>query len=635
MTSEKDGETEPVSASLSAMRGGLEGHFDVSGSGATSLDPGDPRRIGSFALLGVLGSGGMGRVYLGTAAGQYAAVKQVLPALAEDQNFLRHFGHELDNLARLPAGVSARLLASDRVTRPPWFATEYIPGVTLSEALHLHGGPLPVDSLWRLLRDAADGLRAVHAADMVHRDLKPSNVMLTLDGLTLIDFGVARAADQSRLTRTGMVIGTPAYMAPEQAVADPQLSPAADVFALGSLLLYAANGRPPFGDGSGPGLLYRIVHTDADLGRLPDTDPELSAVVESCLAKDPAERPTAAELFERARGHVPAAVTSLWPPAVMDRITERAAFADTPPPTVASDATEPAPPAPVSPPAEARAATSREPRERRTRVLLLAMPVVVVVGTTLTIALGPFDASSEGAGPGPSTPTAVVSPSESAAGGRSPKPTPPSSRPPGSRPGSSSSPASPGTPGGGADDGRSDAGTGSAAGGSDGSGGSGSGAGGSGSDSGSGSAGSDGDNPPAQPAPSGTHLLRGASTGRCLADSYSAYSGSSVSNSVCGAPSGNGTTMNYRWTYEPLSGTTFRLVSRGTGRCIESRSYAGIAIVDCNGSEAQAWRVTATKPNGHTLQNVADRTCLAMPSSIGFESAACNPSDTAQLWRNS
>ncbi|MGW0699486.1 protein kinase domain-containing protein [Streptomyces sp. NPDC002867] len=520
--------------------------------------------------------------------------------------------------------------------QPPWFATEYIPGLTLSEALRLHGGPLPVDSLWRLLRDAADGLRAVHAADMVHRDLKPSNVMLTLDGLTLIDFGVARAADQSRLTRTGMVIGTPAYMAPEQAVADRRLSPAADVFALGSLLLYAANGRPPFGDGSGPDLLYRIVHTDADLGRLPDTDPELSAVVESCLAKDPSQRPTAAELFDRARGHVPAATTSLWPPDVMDRITERAAFAGNPPPAVGPEPESPGPETPQpargpgstepdTPPAEAVGPASRKPRERRTRVLVLALPVVVVVGTTLTIALGPFDGSSEGAGPGPSTPTAVVSPSASAAGGRSPKPTPPASRPPGSQPGSSSSPASPGTPGGGGDDGTGDAG-GSAAGGTTGSGGS----------SGSGDSGSGaGDKPPAQAAPSGTHLLRGASTGRCLADSYSAYSGSSVSNSVCGEPSGNGTTMSYRWTYTPVSGTTFRLVSRGTGRCIESRSYAGIAIVDCNGSEAQAWQITATKSNGHTLRNVADKTCLAMSGSIGFQTTPCNPSEPAQLWRNS
>ncbi|WP_432249022.1 serine/threonine-protein kinase [Streptomyces sanyensis] len=316
----------------------------MTGSGARPREAGDPRRIGPFALLGVLGSGGMGRVYLGSSAGRYAAVKQVLPALAEDEDFLRHFGHELDNLARLPDGVSAALLASDRGARPPWLATEYIPGITLGEAVRLHGGALPCDTVWRLLRDAAAGLRAVHAVEMVHRDLKPSNVMLTADGAKLIDFGVARAADQSRLTRTGMVIGTPAYMAPEQAVAEGRLTGAADVFALGSLLLYAANGRPPFGDGSGLDLLYRIVHTEPDLGGLARTAPELAGVVAACLAKDPAERPTAAELFERAGEHTLAlapGAAAPWPRAVAERIAERTAFAATPPP----EADEPGGPA--------------------------------------------------------------------------------------------------------------------------------------------------------------------------------------------------------------------------------------------------------------------------------------------------
>lgn len=283
------------------MQGGSNNNSSpdrLSGSGAVPLDAEDPRRIGAFRLLGVLGSGGMGRVYLGAVPGKFAAVKRVLPVLAEDADFLSHFGHELDNLARLPAGASTRLLASDRTSKPPWFATEFIPGVTLDEAVRLNGGPLSGGALWRLLRDAAAGLRVVHGADMVHRDLKPSNVMLTGDGLSLIDFGVARAADQSRLTRTGMVIGTPAYMAPEQAVADPVLTGAADVFALGGLLLYAANGRPPFGDGSGPDLLYRVVHAAPDFGGLAEVDPSLAELVQKCLSKDPADRPTAADLVD-------------------------------------------------------------------------------------------------------------------------------------------------------------------------------------------------------------------------------------------------------------------------------------------------------------------------------------------------
>ncbi|MCX5232786.1 protein kinase [Streptomyces sp. NPDC006553] len=223
--------------------------------------------------------------------GKFAAVKRVLPVLAEDADSLSHCGRELDNLAPLPAGANTKLLASDRPAKPPWFATEFIPGVALNEAVRLHGGSLLVESLWRLLRHAAEGLRVVHGAEMVHRDLKPSNVMLTGDRLSLIGFGVARAADQSRLTKTGMGIGTPACMAPEQAVADRQLTGAAHVLAPGSLVLYAANGRPPFGDGSGPDLLYQVVHGEPDFGQLTDADPELTALLRRCFAEDPATGP--------------------------------------------------------------------------------------------------------------------------------------------------------------------------------------------------------------------------------------------------------------------------------------------------------------------------------------------------------
>ncbi|KOX29539.1 serine/threonine protein kinase, partial [Streptomyces sp. NRRL F-4707] len=151
----------------------------LEGSGAEPLEDGDPRWIGPVPLIGRLGSGGMGRVYLGVHEGRYAAVKQLLPSVvAEDEDFLRRFGHELDNLARLPAEATAPLLVGDREARPPWFATAYVPGITLTEALEAHGGPLPARALWLVLREAARGLAAVHALDMVHRDLKPSNVML-------------------------------------------------------------------------------------------------------------------------------------------------------------------------------------------------------------------------------------------------------------------------------------------------------------------------------------------------------------------------------------------------------------------------------------------------------------------------
>lgn len=413
------------------MQGELENNSNpgsLEGSGAMPLEPGDPRQIGAFRLLGVLGSGGMGRVYLGAVPGKFAAVKRVLPVLAEDADFLSHFGHELDNLARLPAGANTKLLASDRTAKPPWFATEFIPGITLNEAIRLHGGPLPGPALWRLLRHAAAGLGVVHGADMVHRDLKPSNVMLTSSGLSLIDFGVARAADQSRLTKTGMVIGTPAYMAPEQAVADRQLTGAADVFALGSLLLYAANGRPPFGDGSGPDLLYRVVHGEPEFGQLTETEPALAELVRSCLAKDPADRPTAAELVERTTEHAEGA---LWPSAVGERIAERAAFAAEAPtaellaalaeaepaedvPTASltpqPGAKEPATASPDPLAVTGSAASGAREKQRRNRFVMLAVPVVVATGTTLTVALGPYQIGRLGAGPEPSSsPSAVVS----------------------------------------------------------------------------------------------------------------------------------------------------------------------------------------------------------------------------------
>ncbi|MGW6551640.1 serine/threonine-protein kinase, partial [Streptomyces sp. NPDC055051] len=404
------------------------------------LDADDPRRIGAFRLLGVLGSGGMGRVYLGAVPGTYAAVKRVLPTLAEDKDFLSHFGHELDNLARLPAGASTKLLASDRLAKPPWFATEFIPGVTLNDALRLHNGPLPPASLWRLLREAAAGLRTVHAAEMVHRDLKPSNVMLTGSGLSLIDFGVARAADQSRLTKTGMIIGTPAYMAPEQAVADKQLTGAADVFALGSLVLYAANGRPPFGDGSGHDLLYRVVHGEPDFGRLTETDPDLAELVRTCLAKDPEDRPSATELV----GHADARAAGVaWPEPVAARIAERAAFAAGAPSEeelAALEAADPSqdvatapltPQAPVTDPAYVISGKQGDGkgRKRRNRLVMLAVPVVVTTGTTLTLTLAPYEQWRADAQDRPSaSPTAVINPP----GGQPSSTTTPGSMPPSS-----------------------------------------------------------------------------------------------------------------------------------------------------------------------------------------------------------
>ncbi|MFJ5076529.1 protein kinase [Streptomyces sp. NPDC088553] len=644
------------------------------------LAPGDPRQIGAFRLLGVLGSGGMGRVYLGAVPGKFAAVKRVLPVLAEDADFLSHFGHELDNLARLPAGANTKLLASDRTAKPPWFATEFIPGITLNEAIRLHGGPLPGPALWRLLREAAAGLGVVHGADMVHRDLKPSNVMLTSSGLSLIDFGVARAADQSRLTKTGMVIGTPAYMAPEQAVADRRLTGAADVFALGSLLLYAANGRPPFGDGSGPDLLYRVVHAEPEFGGLTETEPELAEIVRTCLAKDPADRPTAAELVERTSER---AAGAPWPSAVGERIAERAAFAAEVPtaehlaelakaepaedvatasltPQAGSKEPDTASPDPLA----VTGSASRGPREkRRNRFVMFAVPVVVATGTTLTVALGPYQIGQLGAGAGPSSsPSAVASqPANvqlpSTAPGSPSAKTPPGSKPPASKPPGSSPgappPADGGAGGGAGGGGGVVGGTGTQPGGG---GGNGSGSGGGADPSGASGGGSGPTNPgggtttrppatqparttkPAPPpatggsTPSGTYSLENASTGNCLAE-YNAGFGDLVTSAACGSTGSGGSTYWFSWTYSPGADGTFRLKNQHSGRCLQPAGNTAVTTAACTGSSAQSWKVVSSTSAGRMFRNASDGRCLTA-GSFAMTYTCGSSGQSEQVWRN-
>ncbi|MFG2772057.1 protein kinase [Streptomyces sp. NPDC048350] len=656
------------------MQGELEDNSYLTGSGATPLESGDPRQIGAFKLLGVLGSGGMGRVYLGAVPGKFAAVKRVLPVLAEDPDFLNHFGHELDNLARLPGGASVKLLASDRTAKPPWFATEYIPGITLNEAVRLNGGPLPAPALWRLLREAAAGLKAVHAADMVHRDLKPSNVMLTPGGLSLIDFGVARAADQSRLTRTGMVIGTPAYMAPEQAVAERELTGAADVFGLGSLLLYAAIGRPPFGDGSGPGLLYRVVHGEPDFGHLTETAPALAHLVRSCLAKDPAARPTAAEVVELTDDYVD---DTPWPAAVMARVEERAAFAATAPTAeqladLTDDGADEADSAqdigtvalvqrdvkePSTAGADAAAATgpNTPAREgRRNRFVMLAVPVVVATGTTLTVALGPYQIG-QGAGPDSSAAPPAATASQPAPGGPAPTATttPSSSSSPSASASGSPSGQGPGPTAGGA--GGAAVGGGAAAGGA-GAGGTGAvpgdGGGGGGADGGGGSGAGGGSNPsggsgsttrPTTPkpppppaggsAPSGTYSLENASNGQCVGEYNPGY-GIFADTYECGSVPSNGATIAYAWTYAAGANGTFRLVNRRTGRCLQAGGNpGGVGVAACNGSSKQSWKIHATTSSGRTIMNMSNEECMTVGPPF-LTTYACDSGNRAQLWRN-
>ncbi|MEU6255374.1 protein kinase [Streptomyces sp. NPDC047043] len=590
--------------------------LDLRGSGAEPLEDGDPRSIGGIPLVGRLGAGGMGRVYLGVHERRYVAVKQLLPSVVgEDKDFLRRFGHELDNLSRLPAGATAPLLASDRTARPPWLATAYVPGLTLREAVELNEGPLPVGALWLLLREAASGLAAVHALDMVHRDLKPSNVMLTLDGFTLIDFGVARAADQSQLTRTGMVVGTPAYMSPEQASGARQLSGAVDVFALGSVLAYAASGRPPFGDESGHGVLYRIVHEEPDLKPVRDLDPRLAEVVAACLDKDPEGRPTAAELLEQAAEHGPPADRP-WPEAVTELLAERAAFAadearidevPEPAPTLPAAGSEPAPEP------ERRPEARPEPRERRrTRILFGVVPVVVVVtGATLAIQYLPYTSSPDDearatpsvsvTASGGSTPSVSGSPSNSASPHRSSSPAAKESK--GNATGGSRTGGAGGTGAGAQGD-------------SDGSGNSGSGSGGSGSSAGSGSSST------AAPASTGYYRIRNASNGQCLVVENTTGSYGVRFGDCTDSPAAS-------WTSKTVSGSTYRMVNEFTGQCMTLVPSGNplASVSDCGQDAAQSWRTGS----GGTLQNMSNSQCLE--NSAGWPvTEGCTSGNEAQRW---
>ncbi|BAJ26304.1 MULTISPECIES: serine/threonine-protein kinase [Kitasatospora] len=412
--------------------------FDLAGSGAEPLAAEDPRAIGPVPLLGRLGAGGMGRVYLGVVGDRYAAVKQVLPQFVEDPDYRRHFGHELDNLARLPEEATAPLLAADREARPPWLATAYVPGLTLDRVLAVHGGPLDTARVWLLLRETAASLRAVHALDMIHRDLKPSNVMLTARGATLIDFGIARAADQSRLTRTGMVLGTPAYMAPEQANGDREFTSAVDVFALGALLAYAATGRPPFGEGSGVDMLYRVIHTEPDLDALRELSPVLAETVAACLDKNPAGRPSADRLVRLAAQHGPApAERAGWPEPVLGTLLARSAFAEQPAPAAdpaADGAAEPLPP--DGAPTKVLRVTGPPPEPGRRwhrRLVPFVVPVLLVAGGTAAVQLLPFggppqqsqgQGQGQGQGQDASSPGLAGTPGGTPGGGAASGPTP-------------------------------------------------------------------------------------------------------------------------------------------------------------------------------------------------------------------
>lgn len=275
------------------------------------LEVDEPTVVGPYRLLGRLGSGGMGRVYLGrSAGGRTVAVKIVHPHFALDEEFRARFRREVDAARRVGGAWTAPVLDADPEARVPWVATAYAAGPSLAAAV-TDTGPLPAPTVRALGAGLAEALTAVHRLGLVHRDVKPSNVLLTLDGPLLIDFGIARATGgtsrtksgggTASLTSTGVSIGSPGYMSPEQ-ILGKGVTGAADVFSLGAVLAYAATGSPPFPGDSSAALLYKVVHEPPELceldGELRELR-ELRELTESCLNKDPSARPTPAELARR------------------------------------------------------------------------------------------------------------------------------------------------------------------------------------------------------------------------------------------------------------------------------------------------------------------------------------------------
>ncbi|QNP67450.1 serine/threonine-protein kinase [Streptomyces genisteinicus] len=341
------------------------------------LAPGDPRTIGDYRLLARLGAGGMGQVYLARSArGRTVAVKLVRPELAAQEEFRERFRREVRSARRIGGPWTAPVLDADTEAAAPWVATGYVAGPALGTVVAEHG-PLLERSVTVLAAGLAQALTGIHATGVVHRDLKPSNVLITIDGPRVIDFGIARALEtvtDGGLTRTGALIGSPGFMSPEQIRGD-RVTAACDVFCLGSVLVYAATGRLPFGT-SASGVhaqMYRIAQEEPSLDGVPG---DLRDLVLDCLRKDPAARPGLPEVLERTAwarqpesepwipgslvarlGRHAVELLEYEQPGADDGTGPTATLAAPPPDRTATPPARPAtpPPAPGTPPTAARA----------------------------------------------------------------------------------------------------------------------------------------------------------------------------------------------------------------------------------------------------------------------------------------
>ncbi|WP_405822343.1 protein kinase [Streptomyces sp. NBC_01390] len=390
----------------------------------------DPRQAGPYRLESVLGSGGMGRVYLGrdtTGGTGPAAVKVIRPEYGEDPLFRKRFEREVGALDSIRGAHIVRLLGSGCDEDLVWVATEYIPGPTLSEVVDVRG-PIDPAAAWRLLADVGRAIEAIWEAGLVHRDLKPSNVILGADGARVIDFGVVQAPGGTAITATGQNVGTPAYMSPEQARGH-EVTAASDVFSLASTLTYAVTGHAPFGEGTGVDVLFGVAFEsprEEILDQVADVDAELAAFIRTCLDKDPEKRPLPETVFRTAIGHQLATPSPAPSPSPRNRPRPKAL------PPAASPAAEPAtaPPSPVAP-----ATPPGRGNRRKWAAVAVAVTVVLAVGGGITLALLQKDddrtSTATGTGTGTGTGTSAVP---------EPEPSPPPTGTASASPGKSAAP---------------------------------------------------------------------------------------------------------------------------------------------------------------------------------------------------
>jgi serine/threonine protein kinase len=393
----------------------------------------DPRQVGPWTIHSRLGAGGMGVVFYASSPGfQGAALKVIRPGLLDAPATRDRFRREVAILRSVHDAHISEFLAADLESEPAWLAIEYVAGPTLRDEI-ADNGPLAEDEWWKLARGMAQALAVLDKHRITHRDLKPGNVILGENGPELIDFGIAHPEDATSLTATGLVTGSPSWLSPEQATLEPT-GPSSDIFALGSLLAYAATGRPPFGEGASVAVLMSIATREPDLVGI---DPNRSALLQRMLAKDPARRPTARQVLDRVRGSTTgdttltdtpestialrgasaaAPVATLQPGPTAPPVRESSAR-PTPPPPAGT------PPAPVLPPSSApapppvrprtagnprtvgpRTAAAQQRRATRRRVLVVVLVgLVLLVGGWFAVQALGGDSGDAGTGSGIST----------------------------------------------------------------------------------------------------------------------------------------------------------------------------------------------------------------------------------------